>query len=141
MASVAVVCQNDFFFADAELVRQRIEEKNDDEEIESVERPAEESSKNRMMGAGAGRLRVCPAFQLARHSAGLGISREIASPQTIATTASRNPVWYRPKAQLTDAEERRINKDTAKHPAHEVLAQIARDGLVFRQFSPSAAIR
>src|SRR5258708_31135152 len=48
------------------------------------------------------------------------------------------------KTQFTNAEESRIDKDTAQQPAHEVLAQIARDGLVFCQFRhwlPSGDLR
>jgi len=46
MARVAVTVKDDALFGNAELVRERIEEKNDDEEIERVECPAEEAGKN-----------------------------------------------------------------------------------------------
>src|SRR5204863_1205358 len=47
---------NDFFFGYAKLMRQRVKEKNDDKEIECVERPAEESREDRMMRPGTLRL-------------------------------------------------------------------------------------
>ena len=58
--------RNNVFFGNAELVRQRVDQKNNDEKIERVERPAQKTGQHRVMGT---QISASSAIGYDRHSA------------------------------------------------------------------------